>query len=799
MSQNDFDDFEKELKYGFIEESETLLEEAEQALLDLENQSNQMEIINHLFRVAHNIKGTARAVGFGDLAEFTHSIESLILKIKESEIGVSDNVISVLLSSFDEIRKAIGELKNDPCASTHFEEATHKIIQLSNSEVNGYRSPDEIGPEQRIATISEQSSPELPEDESAFIDMEDGSEEFDLSDLDETTDDFEIDLSNLDKIDSTDIVSTSISEGEPDPYRPLKQPTPPSAMTEEDSPLPVRKQAYAESLDQEPRAPQHFESIAHPTESELNRIFSNDAETDSNLVQNELKFESKSNTKQMSMAGSQQKERKKEKSDEAIVISDKNAPTKAKVMESPATETDAVSESLEMSSSAKEVDHIVNQISKQQQNLEETIRNSESDSPPSNPERVQSSSTSQQKSTGSGCVEETLRVKLSRLEALNNYAGELVIIQSVLAQHQNEVRSQLVIKTLNQLSKLSKEIQELSMSLRMVPLRPTLQKMQRIVRDTSKALSKKVDLELIGSETEIDKTILEKLNDPLTHIVRNAVDHGIESPENRVSLGKNETGKITISCFHESNNLVIEIKDDGQGLNPQKLKMKAIEKGLTSKDSNLTDEETFHLIFHPGFSTKEEVTEVSGRGVGMDVVHTNIKELNGSVSLTSESGEGSTFKIILPLTMAVIDGMITQVGPEKYVFPISQVHETVRPCDGQITEITGLGRVLSLRGENIPLKSVAKELNRPFKETHSIEKQIAVIVESNGSKAALLVDDIYHQQQVVVKSLGEEIENKNGFVGSSILGNGLPAFILDLHTIAIPKINEFQNGLRRSA
>ena len=314
-------------------------------------------------------------------------------------------------------------------------------------------------------------------------------------------------------------------------------------------------------------------------------------------------------------------------------------------------------------------------------------------------------------------------MSLSKVETLNNFVGELVILQSVLDQQKyTSIKDELAIKSISHLSKLCKEIQEISMSLRMIPVKTTLQKMSRIVRDTSKALGKTVNLTLVGEETEIDKTVLELLADPLVHIVRNAVDHGLETTEGRLAAGKDAKGNVTITAYHEGNNLVIDVVDDGKGIDPNIIRQKAIEKGVLNEGSLMNDLEVIQLIFHAGFSTKEEVSEVSGRGVGMDVVKTNIEKLSGDVRVTTNLGTGSTFKIVLPLTMAIIDGLIIRVGAEKFVVPISQVQESLKPQKEDIHFATGLGDCLNLRGQIFTCPKKVNELlklpsdNKPLHE-----------------------------------------------------------------------------------
>jgi two-component system chemotaxis sensor kinase CheA len=339
-------------------------------------------------------------------------------------------------------------------------------------------------------------------------------------------------------------------------------------------------------------------------------------------------------------------------------------------------------------------------------------------------------------------------------------------------------------KTVIQLGKATKEVQDVSMSLRMIPVRQVFQKMQRIVRDTSANLDKLVTLQLEGEDTEVDKTILEALGDPLVHLIRNAVDHGIESMEGRLDAGKDAEGQIALRAFHQSGNLVIEIQDDGGGLNPAKLKAKAIEKGILSPNARLSDREAYQLIFAPGFSTKAEVTDISGRGVGMDVVKTNIDALQGNIQIETEVGKGTCFRITLPLTLAIIDGMIVKSGAGRFVVPLSHVYETIRPVDKDVHFVTGIGQVFSLRGENLPLYYLDHLLRRQTK-IPPIGHSTAIVVRGYRGPFAVMVDDIIGQAQVVIKQLGLEHKHLKGFSGSAILGDGRPALILELEDLSL--------------
>jgi two-component system chemotaxis sensor kinase CheA len=383
-------------------------------------------------------------------------------------------------------------------------------------------------------------------------------------------------------------------------------------------------------------------------------------------------------------------------------------------------------------------------------------------------------------------TDESIRISLARLEKLLNFVGEMVILQSMLREQAWSTNPQNLRKTVHQLSKVTKEVQDISMSLRMIPLKQTFQKMQRIVRDTSSILGKKVNFVITGEETELDKTVLENLGDPLVHLVRNAVDHGIESGEARKAAGKPEAGTVNLSAYHQSGSLIIDVQDDGGGLDAQKLQKKAVEKGLLKPGANLSEKDAFQLIFAPGFSTKAEATDISGRGVGMDVVRTNIEALQGDIQIDSTLGKGTRFRIRLPLTLAIIDALQVISGGERYVIPLAQVHESIRPPKNDLHVAAGLNEIFSLRGEHLPLYRLSGLLGKNTKGPDPWDA-IAVVVRSGEHPFAVLVDDIVCQSQVVTKKLGAEHAGLAGFSGSAILGDGRPALILELSELITRK------------
>jgi two-component system chemotaxis sensor kinase CheA len=580
------DDLERELKAGFLEEASQLLENTEQCFLELESAPDDKTILEKIFRLAHNLKGSAKAVGFDHLGEFTHELESYLLKLKNGVIPVQAQSVSLLLRCNDAVVKTVLALKANFEAKIDYSSLLDEIRTQMNSQApSASPEPQDVSPQvNEVAALL----------------------------ASETANSFQ-------------------HSPEPIPFFPDQKEVTPSKHA--------------------------LQSQSHPS--------SHPASTD-----------------------------------------------------------------------------------------------------------------------------ESIRVSLAKLEKLMNFVGELVILQTVLYE-QTSV-SPALRKTARQLGKVTKEVQDISMSLRMVPLKQTFQKMQRIVRDTSNSLNKTVHLALQGEETEVDKTVLERLGDPLVHLVRNAVDHGIESAEIRRECGKSEAGTVHLNAFHQSGNLVIEIRDDGAGLDPEKLKKKAIEKGILNPGVTLSDKDAYQLIFASGFSTKAEVSDISGRGVGMDVVKTNIESLQGSIEIDTTLRKGTCFRVRLPLTLAIIDGMVIRSENERFVIPLTHVHETVQPDTVGVHSFTGMGEILALRGENLPLYRMSKLLGRKSSEKKANEG-IAIVVRTQDTPFSVLVDDILGQYQVVIKQLGHEHRFLKGFSGSAILGDGCPALILEL-----PELIAKQNKPLRS-
>ncbi|WP_426700457.1 chemotaxis protein CheA [Rhodanobacter sp. Col0626] len=376
----------------------------------------------------------------------------------------------------------------------------------------------------------------------------------------------------------------------------------------------------------------------------------------------------------------------------------------------------------------------------------------------------------------------SIRVGIDKVDALINMMGELVITQSMLSDIGEKFEmSQLerLRDGLVQLERNTRELQESVMRIRMLPIGSVFNRFPRLVRDLERKLDKQVRLELLGEHTELDKTVLEKIGDPLVHLVRNAIDHGLESPARRKAAGKSEVGTLKLHAYHEGGNIVVQISDDGAGLNHAAIVAKAQQRGLIGAGQQLSDAEVAELIFQPGFSTAAKATDLSGRGVGMDVVRRNVRDLGGSVGVHSVTGKGSTFTIALPLTLAIIDGLVTAVGSERYIVPLISIVESLRLRPEMVRRIAGGGELFHFRDEYLPIMRLHHAFACADAVT-DIERGIVVVVEEDGRRVGLLVDDLLGQQQAVVKSLEAHYRRVQGISGATILSDGSVALIVDV-------------------
>ena len=381
-------------------------------------------------------------------------------------------------------------------------------------------------------------------------------------------------------------------------------------------------------------------------------------------------------------------------------------------------------------------------------------------------------------------TEATVKVDTLKLDNLVDLVGELVIAQSLVQQNSvfSSVHDQKLNRDFSQMKRITNDLQKISMSLRMVPIRQTFQKMIRLVRDLAQKSGKSVNLVMSGEETEIDRSMVDQLYDPLVHMIRNSIDHGIELPAKRKEDGKPETGQVFLRAFQKGGYIIIEVEDDGQGLNRPKILKKAQEKGLVSPEGSLSEYQIDNLIFEPGFSTADRVTDISGRGVGMDVVKKAIEQLKGKVEIFSTDGKGCRFVIRLPLTLAIMDGIIVQVGEERYILPTIFIKEILRPSPGDLTTVQHKGELIKVRNTLLPLVRLYSLL-RVIPQKKDPWESLVVVVENENRQKGLMVDDLIGKQEVVVKNLGEKLKAVKGVAGATIMGNGQVGLILDIHGI----------------
>jgi len=380
----------------------------------------------------------------------------------------------------------------------------------------------------------------------------------------------------------------------------------------------------------------------------------------------------------------------------------------------------------------------------------------------------------------------SIRVGIDKVDDLINMVGELVITQSMLGMLGEDFdmsRVDKLVDGLAQLERHTRELQESVMQIRMLPISFTFSRFPRLVHDLSSKMGKKIEFKMSGENTEVDKTVMEKIGDPLVHLVRNSCDHGIEMPEDRLATGKEEHGTVELEAYHKGGNIVIEIRDDGKGLDASKLLEKGIEKGLVTPGQKLSDSQIYDLIFMPGFSTAAAITDVSGRGVGMDVVRKNIQALGGVVEITSELGVGTTITIRLPLTLAILDGQTVAVGDEVYIIPLMSIIESIQVDPSMINLVAGKGETFKLRNEYLPIVRLYETFGVPSVSLNELTEGLLVVVEGDGRKCGLFVDDLLGQQQVVIKSLEANYRRMEGVSGATILGDGSVALIIDIPSL----------------
>lgn len=657
---------------AFFEEASDLLADLETQLLHLEETPNDKELLNTIFRCAHSIKGGSATFGFPDITHFTHSLETLLDKLRNGQIQVTPELLQLLLESKDQMKNLIaaaqGEIQSAPDSDPLISRIEAAIGNGSSAFLKPAAPAPAILPEEQqdVCHWLFRFAP------GPDVLKQGGDPMLLLSRLlkEEENVDVRCDYSHLPSLKDMDPEVCYLSwEAEFSSKRP------------------------------ENEILELFEFVADDSEVSLTAVA---GRFSSSLVP----------------AGGAQS-------------SNTPATSKAPILKQP-----------------------------------------DSASPPT-------------ENTASGLKTEThtIRVATDKVDKLINLVGELIINQSML----NEVilgftMSKLprLVEAVGEMERASRELQERVMAVRMMPIKHAFGRFPRLVRDLASVNGKKIDLKTTGEDTELDKSVIEAIGDPLTHLVRNSIDHGLESPEERRAAGKPELGIVSLNAFHEGGSIVIEVSDDGKGLDAERIYKKALERGLLTEGDPIPPDETlYNYIFHPGFSTAKQVTDLSGRGVGMDIVKQAVLGLGGSITLASQPGVGTRFRIRLPLTLAILEGLSLSVGREVYILPLTSIVESIRPKPGDTRMVAGQYEVAMVRGEALPILRLYKYFGAEPVITDPAQG-LLVIVENDGRKVAILVDQLIGQSQVVIKSLESNYRKVEGIAGATILGDGRVALIIDV-------------------
>jgi two-component system chemotaxis sensor kinase CheA len=711
------------IKQTFFQECEEQLAELENGLLAIERQEGDLETINAVFRAVHSIKGGAGAFGLDDLVRFAHTFETTLDLMRSNELEITPGLVKLMLRAADGLADLVRFSRDG--ADLDRARIAQLNGELSRAATGETTHADPVAPAAPAAAEPVFSDEPAP-DENGFTPIR-----FSLDDL---------------------------LGGDAAPADDLAAATP---LTVRFKPKP---ELYAKAND------------AVVLLRELRRLGDATITCDTSEVPllTELDPEGAYLSWSVELDPSIEESAVREVFEFVVFdcdidIAKEAAPIAEAVAELPEPAAIADSSFVPAPAPAVEITNVIPLAPEREMTPTESL--------------IKAGQAQQAAAAGQ---QTTIRVDLDRVDRLIDLVGELVINQSMLAQRVTEAgiaRLSEVAVGLDDLEHLTREIQDSVMAIRAQPVRPIFQRMSRVVREVADMTGKSVRLVTEGEGCEVDKTVIERLADPLTHMIRNAIDHGLEKPEDRVAAGKPEQGIVRMTAAHRSGRVIIEVSDDGAGINRPRVREIAVKKGLIDANAQLSDSEIDDLIFHPGFSTASSISDVSGRGVGMDVVKRSIQALGGRISITSRPGRGTVFTLSLPLTLAVLDGMVVTVSGQTLVVPLTAIVETLQPKKQDVHGLGDTSRVIAIRGSFIPLIDIGRELGYRDEEADPLNS-VAIMVESeNRSQSALLVDGIIGQQQVVIKSLETNYGHVFGVAAATILGDGRVAVILDVDAV----------------
>lgn len=718
-----------EIRIVFFQECAELLEQLEDGLYAMRDGTEDDDTVNAVFRAVHSIKGGAGAFGLDLLVSVSHQFETVLDKVRSNQLEPTPDLLDLFMRSADKLQDLVQAAKDG-------READPSVCEELVTALKQYDEPasSDVSTPETTASPAPVASGEAGEFKVAPLNLDFGLDDDDTAVSSGWTVIFtpHVDL-YLRGNDCCHLVNILIEMGATD-----------ISVTTEKSP---------NWSDLSPETPYLVWTVGMPVEvgeADIREVFE--------FVEDDCDLEIK-----------QSEEAPAQDPDELGFV-----PTKLDLGEDADIEFVPTQLDIELD----ELPTKTEQESAQAQTVAELPLQAPA---PSSPKET-AASTGQKKDPKTEAAS-TIRVDLNRVDRLINLIGELVINQSMLAQGFQSLSmpiNQQLTDGLNDLRQLTRDIQDSVMAIRAQPIKPLFRRMSRIVRESGEATGKKVQLVTEGDATEIDKTIIERLSDPLTHMIRNAVDHGLETPETRTGNGKDELGTVRLTAVHRSGRVIIEVADDGAGINRKKVREIAVEKGLITEDAELSDSEIDHLLFMPGFSTAKEVSNLSGRGVGMDVVKRSIQNLGGRVSIDSNPGKGSVFTISLPLTLAVMDGMVVRIEDQLMVVSLTEIIETIRPTTTAIQHLTPTQSVILVRGEYVPIIDVGHELGVRPRLKDTSEAVVLLSETEAGDRSALLLDGILDQRQVVIKGIEENYGEVPGVAAVTILGDGNIALILDV-------------------
>lgn len=724
----------------FFEESLEGLDVMEQTLLQISSAGSDAEAINTIFRSAHSIKGGSGTFGFSEIAEFTHVMETLLDEARDGRRLITEPIIELLLKSCDCLRTMVLALQHkstiDYTDAESLAQAFEKIL-ATQTPVDGAADGDSAN----SVTVDDgrlQSDSRHSQSFSAQSILEDSIDTL-LSQPDSAA---PVDAvqEQPSAAEDSDLINGWVIQFLPAPH----------ILQTGNEPLRIFRELAAlgelvVTVDVT-RLPEFNQLSVDECFLCWNLVLESGCSEDDILEV----FEWVIDDCELTVVNQQSSDQ---------IVADQPSPIDTTLADVQPNMTEASSvEPLPALSVATEA------------------------SSAAKPQTTEAESDTQENAVTRSASNSSIRVGIDKVDSLINLVGELVITQSMLSELGNNFALDKLDRLSNGLEQLlqnTKELQESVMRIRMLPISFAFNRFPRMIRDLANSTGKKIALNVNGESTEIDKTVMEQIGDPLVHLVRNAVDHGIETAEERVALGKPEEGTITLDAYHQGGNVVIEIGDDGKGLDADKILAKAVERGIVKSIEDLSEQQIFELIFEPGFSTVETVSNISGRGVGMDVVRRNIKSLGGRIEIVSSKGAGSSFRVYLPLTLAILDGQLVRVGTETYIVPLISIVESLQIKSELVNQVSGEMVLYRLREDNVPIIRIYEEFAIDANSTE-LANGLLVVVEGEGQKVGLLVDDLLAQQQVVIKSLESNYKRVEGVSGATILGDGSVSLILDI-------------------